>query len=908
MKHQPAWRRWATIFRRDPREEVEHELAFHVEARVQEYIDRGMSPEAARRAATERLGDLTRVREECAAMLKQERQANDRRVGMNLSWLDVKLGLRMVRRFPVLSLVSVIGMAVAIAIGAGYFGFFNAMLKPDLPFEGGDRIVSIRNTDHQGPDGEFAFDLLAWREMKSVRELGAYVDDTYNLITKDGRTEVVPLASITTAGFRLPGVQAIMGRTLLPEDEKPGAPPVIVIGENEWRRRFHAASDVLGQPVRVGDRVFTIVGVMPSDFRFPVRHQYWIPLSLDATAYEPGAGRRIRVFGRLADGFTIEQARAEAEQMGRRLSQAHPKTHENMRPQLMPYTQAYMGVDSPEAQVQTRVIQSLIGLLLVVVAVNISILIYARTATRIGEIATRTALGASRRRIIGQLFVEALVLSSAAAAIGLTLAAWGLRQVNRFAHESTDWEAPFWMNVHLSPSAIVYAVGLTLLAAAIVGVLPALKATGTKLGDLRQFSSRGAGMRLGGTWTALIVFQVGIAVAALPHALNFGEQSVRAGLRKPAAAADGMLRGLLVMNRDGWIAPDDSAGNAKFSARLSTAMHEVMRRLEREPGVAQVTFSSDFPGEDMGIMIERDSATLRAGDTAAIRIPGRRNDVALNLFEVFRAPLVAGRDFTSADTLTGSTAVIVDDRMAKQIGSNVASLLGQRIRYRDWQDQGEPSQWYQIVGVVSAFSNNFSAQNLFDTDEAVVYHPISPSQTQSPPWLAVRVARGNPVALAGRIQEIAAATDANLRVDVIEPVVTNWNRGKRAYWAVAVGVISVMISVLLLSAAGIYAMMSFTVARRRREIGIRAALGADARRVLAGIFGRASAQLGTGVLAGLTITGIIEVASGGDMLGARALVLVPAVVVVMVTVGLLAALGPARRGLSVQPIEVMREE
>src|SRR5262245_21681981 len=188
MKHQQPWRRWATIFRRDPRQEVDSELAFHVEARVQEYIDRGMSPESARRAATDRLGDLTRVREECAEMLKQERRANDRRVALSLSWLDVKLGVRMIRRFPVLSLVSVIGMAVAIAIGAGYFAFFNSMLNPALPIEGGDRVVSIRNSNPVGWDGEFAFDFLTWQEMKSVRDLGAYYDDSYNLITRDGRT------------------------------------------------------------------------------------------------------------------------------------------------------------------------------------------------------------------------------------------------------------------------------------------------------------------------------------------------------------------------------------------------------------------------------------------------------------------------------------------------------------------------------------------------------------------------------------------------------------------------------------------------------------------------------------------------------------------------------------------------
>src|SRR5262249_30429533 len=158
-------------------------------------------------------------------------------------------------------------------------------------------------------------------------------------------------------------------------------------------------------------------------------------------------------------------------------------------------------------------------------------------------------------------------------------------------------------------------------------------------------------------WTALIVIQVGIAVAALPHALNYAEQSMRAGLRKPAAAADGLLRGRLVMNRDGWSLPDDEEGNAKFRDKRFAAVQEVMRRIEREPAAAEATFATRFPGEELQITIERDSSTLRGGDTATARFAARSNDVALNLFDFFRAPVIAGRGFINADTLTGSTVV-----------------------------------------------------------------------------------------------------------------------------------------------------------------------------------------------------------------------------------------------------------
>ena len=253
---------------KDPQQEFDEELQFHIDQRIRDYIARGMSPEAARRAASQRLGDVTHVRETCTSVLAAERAAEERRTMVKVSWLDVKLGLRMFAKHPGLSLVSVVGMAVAIAIGAGYFAAFRTMFDSRLPFDPEGRVVIIRTRALAGQPGlgagASAHDFEYWRrEVKSIGELGAFREDTRNLITEDGRADLVSIASITASAFPLTGVVPALGRPLVAEDERATAPPVLVIAHDEWQRRFNGDTGIIGRSVRLDETQHTIVGVMP---------------------------------------------------------------------------------------------------------------------------------------------------------------------------------------------------------------------------------------------------------------------------------------------------------------------------------------------------------------------------------------------------------------------------------------------------------------------------------------------------------------------------------------------------------------------------------------------------------------------------------------------------------------------
>ena len=305
-----------------------------------------------------------------------------------------------------------------------------------------------------------------------------------------------------------------LGRPLLPEDERAGAPRVVVVGHEVWVNRFASDPSVIGRAVKIGNAPHTIVGVMPAAFGFPTAHSLWVPLQLNEAEYPRRAGTPIKIFGKLAPGVGIRGAQAELTAIARRLAGDYPDTHRHINPVVQGYVDSLWSTaaDSEGQRVVLYAANLFFLGLLGLCGANIATLVFARTATRDTEISVRTALGASRARIAGQLFAEALVLSSIAAIVGLTVAFYGLQWVKHTIGIASGNRLMFWWNDQLSPQTFVYAAVLAVAAALIIGVIPALKATGGKVQERLRSATGGsaAGLKFGGVWTGVIVTQVGV--------------------------------------------------------------------------------------------------------------------------------------------------------------------------------------------------------------------------------------------------------------------------------------------------------------------------------------------------------------------------------------------------------------
>ncbi|HEV2734168.1 MAG TPA: FtsX-like permease family protein, partial [Longimicrobiaceae bacterium] len=566
-------------------------------------------------------------------------------------------------------------------------------------------------------------------------------------------------------------------------------------------------------------------------------------------------GPELHVFGRLAPGATLEQARAELATVGRRAAAAHPRTHERLRLTVLPYTRDHVeNLDHPLVARALWLLRLLVGGLLLVVAGNLAILVYARTVARTGEIAVRSALGASRSRILAQLFVEAAALSALGAVAGLAVARVVLGWME--SRISVTDELPFWIRLDLSAGTVLYGLALAVLAAAIVGVLPGLKATGGRLhAGLRELGG-GGGTRLGRVWTSLIVAQVAIAVAILPLAVLTVWQAVRMEASGPGFPAGEFVVGAVSLDEQP--AAAGAAGDARGSdARFRARLLALVSRLEAEPGVAAVTLSTGIPGVDgtsRRIELDGGSPPPDAGTPRAGSL-----QVGPGMFDAYDAEIVAGRAFDAGDLGRAARSVVVNRTFVERfLGDGTA--LGRRFRYAPGEaDAGGPGEWYEIVGVVEDFPASPVALASAD-GVANVYHPAAPGDAL-PAILSVRFRGGAPAGSVGRIREVAAGVDPVLHLRV-RPLTELYGSLRSASRFVAWGLALVTSSVLLLSAAGIYALMSFTVAQRTREIGIRAALGARPRRILGDVFARATRQLALGLLAGSLLSGGLFAATG----------------------------------------------
>ena len=385
-------------FLRSSRAEAElaREVESHLALLEERFVAEGMNADDARFAACRAFGGQVEQ--------VKERQRDERSFHLlDQSWLDFKLALRMLIRYPGLTVVGVLGMSVAMAISVGAYAIFGMLLNPSVPLHEGDRIVSLQNWDlaRNNSDGRSLHDFVTWRsELSSVDDMGAYRQVGRNLIVAGAPPEVVAVAEISASAFRVTRVAPILGRYLLDDDERPGASPAVVIGYGVWSSRFSSDPVIVGKPLRLGPTEYSIVGVMPEGYAFPINHEFWVPFTADPARYERRTGPSISIFGRLAPDATLETAQAELTTVGERAAAAFPASHKHLRAQVIPYTYAYTDMDEPDNALAIQIMRFLVTILLGIVCVNVAILVYARTATRHAEIAVRSALGAGRPRIV----------------------------------------------------------------------------------------------------------------------------------------------------------------------------------------------------------------------------------------------------------------------------------------------------------------------------------------------------------------------------------------------------------------------------------------------------------------------------------------------------------------------------
>src|SRR3954467_8483835 len=676
-------------------QELAREIRSHLQLLEDQYLASGMDAKEARYAARRAFGGVEQVK---------EHQREARMFRWLAGWpMDLKLGGRMLVKYPGLTIVGGVAMAFAIAMGLVVVQVMSLFSNPTLPVSQGARLVGIRIIDVAAnvQENKILHDFLEWQQsLRSLTNVGAWRDANRNLVVAAGDARPVKVAEMSVSGFRVADGEPLMGRVLVDADEQPAAPAVAVIGYEVWRTRFGRDPRVLGRTVQLGTEYVTGVGGMRGGFEFPVSHDVWLPLKTAVLDQKPRSGPAISVFALLAPGESMQTAQAELTMAGRRAATESPATHQHLEPRLRPYAMMVVP-DGPGEMAIMYSIYFLMALLLILISGNVGLLLFARAASREADLVVRTALGASRGRIVAQMFAEALVLGGVAAIVGVTAAHFALRTWGMVFLETNLGRLPFWFDLSLSPRAFAVAMVLTVAGAAVAGIMPAMKITRGMGHRLKQTTAGSGGLQFGGVWTAVIVAQVA-ATVTFP-ALVYWEQSQlrRVEHFDPGFANEQYLA--VQIERDNPVegGVNVDAATSGRNARLAATLEELRQKLAAQPGVGGVTFAESLPTTDhpqkiiaMGYDVDLStvaSAKADGGASASLSAGGSKAEAPLRMatiaavdpsyFEVLDAPVLAGRGFTPADAVPGTHVAIVDQGFVDQVlqGRNA---IGQQVRFR----------------------------------------------------------------------------------------------------------------------------------------------------------------------------------------------------------------------------------
>jgi putative ABC transport system permease protein len=790
----------------------------------------------------------------------------------------LRFGFRKLWKDPAHSGLAVLTFALGIGLATAMYAIVEGTFLRGLPFADADRIFRVESVQAgQGAAPPFqARDVAVLRAAQTSFDVfAAWCGFRLNLSGGGPAAEPYNAGYATSGLFAMTGVRPILGRGLRPEDELPGAPPVVLLSGEIWRSRFSGDPGVLGRIVRVSGQPATIVGVMPAGFRFPLNQYFWLPLRLGEAER---MGYPLQVVGRLRPGISPEQARGEMSLLARRLE---GPGRERLDAAVVPFVQGY--VDEELRSRQLVMLGAVFGVLLIA-CVNVANLLLARSAERAPEIAVRTALGAGRARVVGQLLAESLALGAVGGALGLGIARGAIDLYRRLMGD----EIPsFWVDVRLDLRVFLFALGLTLLASLIAGVIPALQAARIEPGEILKDSSRGStSLRLGRFGRALAIAEIALACALLvPTGLTV-KSLMKLAWIELSFHPEEVLTAQISLNAS--VYPDPAA--------LRRYYGELGRRLAGLPEARAMAFASVLPlgrlhAPTMPIVLEDRSQNPDA------RV--RWVSVSPGYFEIFGLRRLEGRTFLESDGPEAAPVAVISRGFAERFfrGRNP---IGRRIRAG-----GADRPWRTVVGVVADLSLDGLAG---DEPPATLYLPWD----QVPVWggaLAAR--RASPAAaLAAAIRREAAKVDPEVPVSNLVTVGEYVGEAARPY--TRAGALFGLFggAALFLAAFGLYGVMAFGVARRTREIGVRIALGARGADVRWLVLRAGLVQLAAGIALGLGLAAALSRLLAASLFQVRpwdpgVFVLAPAV---LIAAGLLACLLPAGRAARVDPMESLRAE
>jgi putative ABC transport system permease protein len=807
---------------------------------------------------------------------------------MNNMLKDVRHGVRTLLRQPAFTLVAVITLALGIGANTAIFSLVNAVLLRALPFRNPEQLMSIgKPAGEAGLPGLAGYQYLAWKEKStSFADLAAYTDNNFNL-TGQGEPERIACAQVTANLFTTLGVPPLRGRTFLPEEDRRGQNQVAIVSEGFWQRRYGRNEALVGSTLQLDQKNFTVVGIMPAGFRFPGDFEIWLPLALDPVKETQGDWfSLVQVAGRLKTGTSVQQAQAELSLLSNQAS-AHFKE---------PPPPATLEIHSLHQQLVAGVRLTLlvlwgaVGLVMLLACANVANLMLSRTVSRHREMAVRAALGARRWQLVRQLLAESLLLGLAGGALGLLLAVWGTRAVAALAPEGFASSVHDLNAIGLDWRIFGFTLALSLLTGVVFGIVPALSGSRPDLLRLMRESGAGSlmsfGLRSMRGW--LVVTELALALILL----------LGAGLLvrsfSQLTAVD------LGFDRDNVLTARITLPRSVYRTEPQTASfyQQLFERLKSLPGVTSSGAINHTPLTGFGIVaftgIEG-NPPLDQDKDAPIGIGA----VSSDYFRTMKIPLISGRVYDEHDKAEGEKVAIVNEAFARRFFPN-ADPVGKRVGFGC-----EKSLCRTIVGVVG----NVKQESITADVAPEMYLPF----TQMPMngmTVFLRTSGGNPADLGRALRSEVLAIDRNQPVFDIKSLdqrVVETVAASRSLMFLFSGFALVA---MVLAVVGVYGIISYSVSRQTREIGIRMALGARSLDVLRMVLKKGMMLVLAGVVIGvagaLALTRVLTTLLFG-VTPTDTLTFV-VVSVVLIAFALIACLVPARRATKVDPLTALRCE